>query len=402
MVTLSEPVVKARRRSVRIGLDIGASGVRAVELTGKRDGYVVTNAACCDFSRTAGDENVNPRQLARQIEDCFRRMGIHGKSVVVALAPPDVEFHTLELPRATLRADEHDVAQVVRFEVERLMTQPQTDVETRHWRLPESSIPAPNAIGAGVSQVVIARTIEACAQAGLTCSALDTTATALSRFGVVLNSSPHRSRAVGPVGGHPTDRVWGILDVGDRQSRLVLCLGDTPVLVRTAGAGSRAWTQRIADALQLSYKAAEIHKCDHGIAVTGRTAAPPLKGGGAVCRQTRTSTEEGTRDVGTRSELASMILGALRADLNDLAAEVKRSYEYVLSCYPGNQAADLILCGGGSCLHNLTEFLGNALGITVCQASSYLQGDTCRLRFATEWKASLEGLAVAIGLAISE
>ena len=175
--------------------------------------------------------------------------------------------------------------------------------------------------------------------------------------------------------------------------------------MRTAGAGGRAWTQRIADALQVSFKAAEIHKRDYGIALTGR--------------QTRTPADEGAR-----SELASLILGALRADLNDLASEVKRSYEYVLSCYPGRQAADLVLCGGGSLLRYFPEFLGNALGIPVRRASSYLQasglpsgspideslvaprlksrGVECRLSFASERCAPLEILAVAVGLAISE
>jgi len=87
---------------------------------------------------------------------------------------------------------------------------------------------------------------------------------------------------------------------------------------------------------------------------------------------------------------------------NDLASEVKRSYEYVLSCYPGRLAADLVLCGGGSLLHHFPEFLGSALGIPVRQASSYLEGESCRLRFATERHPPLEVLAVAVGLAISE
>ncbi len=258
-----------------------------------------------------------------------------------------------------------------------------TNVETRHWRLPQTSVPAPNAIGAGAAHEIINATIDVCAKAGLTCSDLDTTATALCRFGAALQSRPE-------------DQVWGVLDVGDRQTRLVLCLDDTPVLVRTAGTGGRAWTQRIADALQVSFKAAEIQKRDHGIALTGRQA--PV----------RESLLAPAADEGTRSELASLILGAVRADLNDLASEVKRSYEYVLSCYPGRQAGDLVLCGGGSLLRYLPEFLGTALGIPVRRASSFLQVSepplgsigACRLRFAIEPIAPLEVLAVAVGLAI--
>ena len=365
-------VLKRRSRvgqRTRIGLDIGASGIRAVQLTRQAqadgpDGYVVTNAVCGDRPGTAGDRgggldsgvdspNLNPQSLL--LEDCLRRANARGKTVAVALAPPDVEFHTLELPAAVFQADGAEEEQIVRFEVERLMTRQAAPVETRHWRLPQTSVPAPNAIGAGAAHEIINATIDVCAQAGLMCFDLDTTATALSRFGALLQS-------------RPPDQVWGVLDVGDRQSRLVLCLEDTPVLVRTAGAGGRAWTQRIADALQLSFKAAEIHKRDHGIALTGRALSLVRD------RILAPAVLAPAADAGMRSELASLILGAVRADLNDLASEVKRSYEYVLSCYPGRQAADLVLCGGGSLLHHLPEFLGSALGIPVRRASSYLEG----------------------------
>jgi len=406
-----------KRKRSRIGLDIGASGVRAVQLTRSAGGYELTNAASGDRSSSEPGAQATGQDLALgdRIGTVIRtdrggRVRFHGKDVAVALATPDVEFHTLELPAAVFHADEAEAEQIVKYEVERLMTGQQSRVETRHWRLPQTVIradqggrvcvPAPNAIGTGAAHETINRTIEVCAKAGLTCSHLDTTATALARFGAVLQC-------------RPKDQVWGVLDVGDRQARLTLCLEDTPILVRTAGAGGHAWTQRIADALQLSFKAAEIHKRDHGIALTGRQTRDPA-------------------DEGTRSELASLILGALRADLNDLASEVKRSYEYVLGCYPGRRAADLVLCGGGSLLHHFPEFLGEALGIPVRRASSYLQSELCRLGFVAEGvgrrdrqtsrprvrrrdqggsvregpggsvHASLEVLAVAVGLAISE
>ena len=367
-----------QRKRSRIGLDIGAAGVRAVQLTRSADGYVIANAAHGDRPRTAEQDSADLHPLATDIEECIRRASFRGKAVAAALASPDVEFHTLELPAAALRSDEAETAQIVRFEVERLMSGSQAPVETRHWALPETTVPAPSAIGAGAAHESINRTIEACVEAGLTCADLDTSATALCRFGAVL----HR---------WAKDQVWGMLDVGDRQTRLVLCLDARrdrggsveTVLVRTTGPGGRAWTQRVADALQLSFKAAEIHKRDHGIALTGRL--------------NRTPAEEGAR-----SELASLILGALRADLNEIAAEVKRSYEYVLSCYPGRQAGDLVLCGGGSALRNLPEFLTNALGIPVRRASTYLDDPSCRLQLGTDRKAPLEVLAVAVGLAVTE
>ncbi len=381
------------RRRTRIGLDIGAAGVRAVQLTRSADGYRVANAAHGDRPRTAeqaqrdqegSSGESDPRPLAGDIEECVRRTSFRGKTVATALASPDVEFHTLELPAAALCADEVEAAQIVRFEVERLMSNVHAPLETRHWALPETvrradqggrvPVPVPSAIGVGAAHETINRMIEACAEAGLTCADLDTSATALCRFGTVLHT-------------WPKDQVWGVLDVGDRQTRLVLCLDDTPVLVRTTGPGGRAWTQRVADALFISFKAAEIHKRDHGIALTGRLNA------------VKTPAEEGAR-----GELASLILGAVRADLNEIAAEIKRSYEYVLSCYPGRCAGDLVLCGGGSALRNLPEFLGKALGIPVRRASTYLDDSSCRLQTGVDRPGApgLELLALAVGLAVAE
>jgi Tfp pilus assembly PilM family ATPase len=362
------------RRRTRIGLDLGAAGVRAVQLTRSADGYRVANAAHGDRPRTAEPDSADARPLAGDIAECVRRTSFRGKAVAAALASPDVEFHTLELPAAALHADEGEAAQIVRFEVERLMSGAGGPFETRHWALPETTVAAPSAIGVGAAHAIINRTVEACTEAGFTCADLDTSATALCRFGAVLHTWPH-------------DQVWGVLDVGDRQTRLVLCLDDTPVLVRTTGPGGRAWTQRVADALQLSFKAAEIHKRDHGIALTGRLSA------------VKTLAEEGAR-----SELASLILGAVRADLNEIAAEIKRSYEYVLSCYPGRCAGDLVLCGGGSALRNLPEFLGKALGIPVRRASTYLDDPSCRLQTGVDRPGApgLELLALAVGLAVTE
>jgi Tfp pilus assembly PilM family ATPase len=153
------------------------------------------------------------------------------------------------------------------------------------------------------------------------------------------------------------------------------------VLVRNAGSGQHVWGERIADALQVSVDAAEVHKRDHGIAMTGR------------------GVRHGSEHTPSR-ELASILLSALRAELNDLASEIKRSYEYVLGCYPGRRAADLVLVGGGATVKNLPEYLGEALGIPVRRASDYLGKESCRLQHVSGKRFPLEKLACAVGLAI--
>ena len=77
---------------------------------------------------------------------------------------------------------------------------------------------------------------------------------------------------------------------------------------------------------------------------------------------------------------------------------MKRSYEYVLSCYPGRRAADLVLVGGGAATRNLPEYLTDALGVGVHRASAYLERDTCRWHLSLGSQDRLEDFALAIGL----
>ena len=86
--------------------------------------------------------------------------------------------------------------------------------------------------------------------------------------------------------------------------------------------------------------------------------------------------------------------------MNELATEVKRSYEYALACYPGRPVGQLVLVGGGARMRNLPEFLGNALGINVRAAGSLLADDRCHLRASFASPYGVEEFAVAIGLAM--
>ncbi len=368
--------------------------MRAVQLTRAGDRYALSSAAAhehqgADSGDVGVDRVLTGAALAAGIQSCLRKATFHGHRTVAALNPPAVEFFTLELPAAVLAEGATDATRVVRWEAERLTNAPIDDVETGHWPLPPTKASAPNAIGVAARRDRVSQTLAGCAQAGLRCVAVDAGAVALTRLGTILNTWSSQA-------------VWGVLDIGYEEARLVLCVDGVPVLVRRAGAGGNAWTARIADLLQLSIQGAEVHKREHGIARTAR----------GVRREPQNP---------PASEVASILLGALRGDLKDLASEVKRSYEYVLGCYPDRHAADLMLVGGGAAMKNLPEFLGSMLGIQVRRASDYLGDDACRLSIV-ECRASnveclvspcqstignrqstfdFEALASAIGLAIA-
>jgi len=354
-----------------VGLDLGETAVRGAQLRRTGGEFVITRMGQVERPKATGTSRP-PFEL--DVARLFSASSFKGKSVVAALNPPEVEFHVLELPQAALQGGA-DAQQIIHWEIGRLTpgTAGSTQqVETRHWLLPArpGNTTTATAIGVCAPVPAVTRLLHLCAECHLHCTCVDTGATALHRLGSLLRSwDPHE--------------IWGVLDLGSRQSRLLLCLADAPILIRHTGGGGQAWTERIAEALHLSPASAEIQKRSHGIAAL-------------ASRESRVDVQPATHD-----EVAVLLLGALRSELNDMAAEIKRSYEYVLNSYPGRRAGDLVLVGGGAALPNLPEFLSGILGIPVRRFSSYLDEPHCRIRLETKASHACEPFASAIGLAIS-
>jgi len=352
-----------------IGLDVGECGVRAAQLVRLGDSYRLCHVATAGIATYESESNSGPgreQSIRQAIKSCLCQAAFQGRSVRTALSPPDIEFHSLELPNTV----SEDLDQIVCMEVKRLRGQRQERIETRHWVLPNTQVPAPTAIAVTAPFEDVVQTVAVCGESGANCADVDTASTALARFGCLL-------------GAWRFEQVWGLLDLGFRQARLTLCVEDVPVLVRTVGPGGAELTKRIAGGLGTSVKTAETHKREHGIALTAR----------------------GVRQDERRpppSELAPILLGILRSDLNDLASEIKRSYEYVLGCYPAKRAADLILVGGGAAMGNLPEYLADSLGITVRRASDFLGGGSCTLSVPGGQEGFLDRASLAVGLALED
>ena len=356
-------------RTLTIGLDLGEDSVRAVQIARSSEDHPLYRAARFDRRGFSEDGRKETRAAGDAIRQCLQLADFKGNHVSTALNPPDIELHALELPAVVLTPRSDDLRRAVQCEVERLATATHPDLETRHWPLPDTKASAPNIIAVAAPRERILEAVTAFDGVGLACTRVDAAAAALCRFACRLNS-------------WDSETVWGILDLGYRQTRLVLCVDEVPVLIRAAGSGGGAWTQHIADALQISVKAAEVQKRDVGIALTGRGVRADSASA-------------------LPNELGSILTGILRRDLHDIAGEVKRSYEYVLSCYPGRRAADLVLVGGGAATRNLPEYLTNALGIGVHPASTYLEHDSCRWHLSLDNQNQLEDFALAIGLSLA-
>lgn len=379
-------MVKEKLQRTSTGLDVGATGVRAVQIKkackqaglGKQDSargprYVVTKAIKHEWQGTepesdapeagAGADAERLRRMARFV----RSAQLRKQGVVVELNPPAVECHPLDLPPAAVENQQTNVSELVKWEIQRLLGDEGESVETRHWTLPRTKVPSPTVMGVAARSQAVASIVSLCDASGLYCQSVEPASLALARFGDALND-------------WGSDQVWGILDLGATETRLILCVDGVPTVVRRAGVGGQAWTSQIAESLEVGIKAAEIQKREQGISSVRRDAPVTAVPG---------------------REVASILLGALRNQLLSVASEVKRSYEYALSCYPGREAGDLVLVGGGAAMKNLPEFLSDALDLRVARASEYVDAKGCRLAFDVGRLEAVEEFAVAIGLGIA-
>lgn len=360
-----------------LGLDLGQTGARAVQLKQSDGCWTVHYAASWPF-RQADRDGLAFDALSDRLGRARSNQEFIGRSVVLGLSQPDVEINALELPAQQPGTEKSQLASAARWEIERLTRFDDQAIQTDLWWLPAGKGSHPTAMGVAVPTQTMQGIWQTCRRAGAHCQSVDVAACFLSRAGLAVRPAQPQE-------------VWGLLDVGARGTRLVLCIGEVAVLARTLGDGSCAWTQKLAATLQVSETSAEQHKRDHGIASLRPSKppgqSPPLQ---ASCPS-------------HSSQLADMVFTALRQDLDRISQEITRSYEYVLQCYPGHAAGCLLLTGAGAALIGLDTYLSDRLGIDAILPDHRLNDPHSRLLVGDTFIGRREPLSAfmgAIGLAI--
>lgn len=353
-----------------IGFDISPRALRAAQLDRTGDRWTVARVTSWHRRDTEQGTSMSGGFAAR-IKRSMQQSGYRGRSVVAGLSIPEVEMHALEIADRVDASPNAKFDETVRRELDRVMSCSSGSVATSFWRLPKSKEARTTAVGVAASSASVESAFVMSKGLGLECECVDSTSCALSRLGSVLRRGMEGTQ----------QSVWSVLDVGYRVLRLTVVVGETPVIVRTLGGGGQGWTQAVAESLGLSLEAAEIHKLDHGISVGSINGS---------------STKSSAPSAG----IASMILSILRSDLDGVATEIERSYEYVMRCYPDHSAAGVLLVGGGADLKGLDGYLAGKLGVEVQRLDDVLENTRNPNLTAPSIRESLSPYACAIGLAI--
>lgn len=336
------------RRTARrtpVGLDVGTTTITAVQLSmrpgpsgGSLPEYDI--AALATVQRAGHDRGGASAALTASDVPALQRLKqqarFAGRSVIVGLDTPLLDIQSLSLPVGERGLDDPAIGAALTFELARHVTYDLALAEIRSWLLPRSMGAGPNVMGVACRRDCLKQTARISSLAGLQCRRVEPGCLALLRACAAARCLEQQV-------------IWGVLDIGYATSRLTLAVGTVPVLHREMDGGGARFSSLIAQRLGVSELSAEQLKRQYGLSTTG---GPPAPVAGSA------KGPDGT-------EVGRLVFASLRRELGRLAAEVERSFSYVIHLYPDAIVGQLCLVGGSANLGGLDTTLSDQIGIPV-------------------------------------
>lgn len=330
-----------------IGLDIGSSAVRAVEVcTDRKHGHHEGRPVVRVFGQiplppgaVVDGEVADPALVGTAIRALWQQLGLRTKDVRVGLASQRVVVRVIELP--PMPDDELEAA--ARFmagdHIPIPLDEAVLDVSVLEQSMAGDAAPMVRVLLAAAHRETLDRLLEAADIGGVRVVGVDLTPLALVR-------ALRRPQPSGPVAGAHADEAEGhgpgftggaampveaIVSVGAAVTSVVVHEGGRPCFVRTVATGGQALTAGLADELGL-----ELHEAE-AVKVGDPSADPDL-----VARAART----------------------LEARIGAIVGEIHGSLSYWMA--QSDQSLDrVLLTGGSAAAGNLPDRLGLMLGVPV-------------------------------------
>lgn len=343
-----------------IGLDIGAAGVRAVELEFGAGGPQGKNpASLVRFGEVAlplgavrDGEVVQQETVAGALRALWQQAKFGSKDVVIGVGNQRVLVRELDLPwmpRAQLRES-------LPYQVNELLPMPIDDALLDFHPTGESAGPTGRTVQGllvAAQRDTVTANVLAVEGAGLRPTMVD-----LNAFALV------RALARGELG----QRTAAFVDIGSTITTVVITVQGQPRLVRSLPSGGQTVTNAVASALGISAAEAEVVKREVGV--------------GFAVPQERVVAGEAVAEV-------------VRA----LVESIRSTFVYFGSNNPGAAIDVAVLTGGGSHLPGLGQYLSSAsrLPVALGDPLASVRSGKSPVRDALQGRESL--IALPVGLA---
>jgi len=249
-----------------VGLDIGTSAVRAVELRRHRGEYLVHRMAEIDLPEgtVRAGTVVDTAALAKALRRLWRKGRFGSRKVIVGISDAAVITRRTELPWMPAE----DFSAALRYQVADALPIDLSQVELDYQALGEFSVTEPSGHSTDMLDVLLvaanSELVTGICRALLE-ARLEPVHTDTSAFALIRSACGGRLRRAG-------DGLEALVDVGADVLTVIVHQGGQPRFIRAIpGQGGQAAVRALSDQLQLSLKeAAEL------LVETGLTGAPPV------------------------------------------------------------------------------------------------------------------------------
>ncbi len=306
-----------------LGLDIGSSLIKAVELREHKTGYelqlfdsypvphdVIVEGAIMDSIR-----------LSETIREFFEKRKIKTKDVAIAMAGHSaVMVKRISLPEMT----EEELSESIRFEAEQYIPFPIDEVNIDFQILGPRPEPGQmDVIIVAAKKDVMNEYIGVLKESGLNPVVVDVAAFALSNM-YELNYEIEPGRVI------------ALFNIGASTMNMCVTVGGLPVFARDSSLGSNVITEALQREFNLSYEDAELLKRGKEVqSITPKEAEP-------------------------------VIMSAAE----EIFSEVSKSIEYYIT-QRGEQVQEIILSGGATLLKDFSQALSDRTGLEVRVAEPF-------------------------------
>ena len=296
-------------QSVRstVGLDIGVSSCRMVEVVAKSDGYELLRWAIEPI--VAGD-------VAKSIRTVMSKTTQPNLSPVTGLAGKGTLIRFVDMPKMTLA----DLKRSFSFEVDKYFPFPKDQIYTDcHIIDPVGKDNKLPVLVAATKKELINDRIKLMTDAGLQADFITLNSIAIANVFDVLGSPKVSGETVGQ-----GSKVVGVLDIGEAVSSITILVDNRPKFNRDIFIGGRDFTKSIATALHVTVEEAEKLKKD--------------------------------------PQRAAEITAAVESATFDLISELRLSCDYFVT-ETNLSLNHLFLAGGGTAMESLRQSLPKQLEI---------------------------------------
>lgn len=306
-----------------VGLDIGATGIRAVEAvtsTGRKAGPQVVRLGVepLPFGAVRDGEVQDPELVARALRHLWSRSKFSTKDVAIGVGNQRVLVRDLDVPAMPLAQIKaglpYQVQELLPMAVDDALLDfyPTEEVDAPHGRMLRGMLVA-------AQRDTVTANIMAVESAGLHPRIVDLNAFALLRAFAR---------------GAYADQIVGLVDVGANLTTIVVASAGQPRIVRTIAAGGNDVTAALTSQLGIAAPEAEALKREVGVGF----AQPAERQG------------------------AGEVVGGVT---QRLVEAIRNTFVYYSGNHPGAPISGVILTGGGAHLNGFGQYLASATRLPV-------------------------------------